>query len=39
MPAGKATRTIDYGYLNGNCDNLATVTINGVTKTIILPWN
>lgn len=38
-PAGKATRTIDYSYLNGNCDNLATVTINGVTKTIILPWN
>ena len=34
-PAGKATRTFDYG--NGTCDDLATLTINGVTYNIILP--
>lgn len=33
-PTGKATRTVDFG--NGNCDNLATVTINGVSHTITL---
>ncbi|MCK9616810.1 MAG: hypothetical protein M0R21_03140 [Lentimicrobiaceae bacterium] len=31
---GKPTRTLDYG--NGDCDNLATITINGKTFTIIL---
>lgn len=34
-PAGKATRTINYG--DGTCDNNATVTINAVTYTITLP--
>ncbi len=34
-PAGKATRYLDYG--NGNCDDLATVTINGNTYPITLP--
>lgn len=29
------TRLLDYG--NGNCDNLATVTVNGVTINITLP--
>lgn len=33
-PSGKATRTFDFG--NGVCDNLATVTINGVTYNITL---
>lgn len=33
-PSGKATRTIDYG--TGNCDDIATVTINGNTHTINL---
>lgn len=31
----RGTRTIDYG--NGNCDNQATVTMNGQTRTITLP--
>ncbi len=31
---GKPTRTLDFG--NGECDNLATVTVNGETKTIHL---
>lgn len=35
-PSGKATRRIDYGYLNGAEDKLATVTINGVMFTIVL---
>ncbi|CAN5596079.1 hypothetical protein BH11BAC2_BH11BAC2_05100 [soil metagenome] len=35
-PAGKATRYIDYSYVNGARDNLAKVTINGVTFTITL---
>lgn len=35
-PAGKATREIDYGYLNGAEDNLARVTINGYTFTVTL---
>ena len=34
-PSGKATRYIDYG--NGTCDNLATVTINGIVYSITLP--
>jgi hypothetical protein len=34
QPAGKLLRTIDYG--NGNCDNTATVLINGNTYTIVL---
>ncbi len=29
-----ATATLDYG--NGDCDKLATITINGVSKEIIL---
>jgi len=29
-----ATATLDYG--NGECDKLATITINGVTKEIVL---
>lgn len=32
---GKPTRILDYG--EGACDNLATFTINGVTRTIVLP--
>ncbi len=35
-PAGKATRTIDYGYMGGAEDNLAQVTISGYTFTITL---
>lgn len=31
----RGTRTIDYG--NGTCDNQATVTMNGRTRTITLP--
>jgi hypothetical protein len=34
QPTGKALRTINFG--NGNCDNQATVTINGGTYTINL---
>ncbi len=34
QPAGKYLRTIDFG--NGNCDNSATVLINGNTYTITL---
>lgn len=34
-PGGKATRYIDFG--SGNCDNDATVTINGTTYNITLP--
>ncbi|MBK8145321.1 MAG: hypothetical protein IPK62_10190 [Bacteroidetes bacterium] len=34
QPAGKLLRTIDYG--NGNCDNTATVLINGNTYSIVL---
>lgn len=33
-PAGKLTRTIDFG--NGDCDNIATVTIAGVSFNILL---
>jgi hypothetical protein len=29
IPSGLATRTVDFG--NGNCDNMATITINGNT--------
>jgi hypothetical protein len=32
----KPTAVLDYG--NGDCDNLATVTVNGVTHNIVLPW-
>ena len=35
-PTGKATRRIDYSYVNGSEDNLARVTINGLTYTITL---
>lgn len=35
-PAGKYTRVIDYGYVNGGRDNLAQVTINGFTFNIQL---
>lgn len=34
-PGSRATRHIDYG--NGACDNLATVTVNGVSFTITIP--
>jgi hypothetical protein len=30
------TAILDYG--NGNCDNLATITVNGNTRVIVLPW-
>ena len=33
-PSGKPSRTIDFG--NGTCDDLATVTRNGMTRTIHL---
>ncbi len=33
-PSGRPARTIDFG--NGNCDDLATVTKNGISKTIHL---
>ena len=35
IPNGRLTRTIDFG--NGTCDNTATVTINGRSRTITLP--
>jgi hypothetical protein len=35
-PGTRATRTIDFSHLNGARDNLARVTINGVTFTIQL---
>lgn len=35
-PSGKATRSIDYSYLNNNRDALAKVTINGYTVVIQL---
>lgn len=34
-PNNLPVRTIDYG--TGTCDNIATVTVNGVSHTIILP--
>ena len=34
-PASRPTRTIDFG--NGTCDNTATVTVNGRSRTITLP--
>ncbi len=33
-PQGRAVRTLDFG--NGDCDNIGTVTINGVSSTIDL---
>jgi len=33
-PSGKLARTIDFG--NGDCDNLATVTVNGKSREITL---
>ena len=36
VPGSLATRTIDFSYVNGAQDNLARVTINGVTFTIML---
>lgn len=30
------TAILDYG--DGNCDNRATITVNGVTRPVILPW-
>jgi hypothetical protein len=33
---GKPDAILDYG--NGGCDNQATITINGNTSTITLPW-
>lgn len=33
-PDGRATRTLDYG--NGDCDRIATMTVNGNTRTIML---
>lgn len=35
-PGSRPTRTIDYGYVNGQRDNLAQVTINGQSFTITL---
>jgi len=35
-PSGKPTRTIDFG--SGTCDDVATVTKNGVTRTIHLKF-
>lgn len=35
-PSGKPTRSIDFSYLNNSRDNLAQVTVNGQTKTIVL---
>jgi hypothetical protein len=35
-PQGKSTRQIDYGYINGNRDNLARVTVDGNTFTVKL---
>lgn len=35
-PSGKYTRIIDYGYVNGQRDALAQVTINGYTFTVQL---
>ncbi|NVO21510.1 MAG: hypothetical protein HXX13_17545 [Bacteroidetes bacterium] len=34
-PAGEPVRVLDYG--NGECDNLATVTVSGYTINLILP--
>lgn len=34
-PAERPIRTLDYG--SGDCDNVATVTVNGVIYTIMLP--
>lgn len=34
-PSGRAARVLDYG--NGSCDNVATITVNGNTRTITLP--
>ena len=34
-PAGEPVRILDYG--NGECDNLATITVNGYTINLILP--
>ena len=35
-PQGKSARQIDYGYINGNRDNLARVTVDGNTFTVTL---
>ena len=35
-PGGKPVRTIDYGYVNGQRDNLARLSVNGYTFTIVL---
>lgn len=35
-PSNRQTRVINYGYLNGNCDRLAQVTIGSNTYTIEL---
>ena len=35
-PSNRQTRVIDYGYLDGNCDRLAQVTIGSNTYTIEL---
>jgi hypothetical protein len=34
-PAGEPVRVLDYG--NGECDNLATIVVNGYTINLILP--
>jgi hypothetical protein len=34
IPEGRPARILDYG--NGDCDNVATVIVNGVTYTIYL---
>lgn len=35
-PQGKSARQIDYGYINGNRDKLALVTVNGYTFIVTL---
>jgi len=37
LTSGDRTMTIDYGDSDAVCDNVATVTVNGVTKEIKLP--
>ncbi|HRY31921.1 MAG TPA: hypothetical protein P5531_03035 [Bacteroidales bacterium] len=37
QPANKPLRTLDYSYLNSQCDKVATVTILGIAYNITLP--
>lgn len=36
IPSGEAVRTLNYG--NGDCDNVATLTVGGTTYNIVLPF-